>query len=321
MLNSTRLDLTLPVPLTLKGHQTAELFYQQHSNPQKAKQVYLNTLAIDAVHSYLGWLGISTDLQASDSWNPFIQTLADVADLEIPGQGKLECRPVLPGDSVCHVPPEVWNDRIGYMAVQLDADLQTATLLGFAPSVDTEEIPLSQLQPIAVLLDQLKPQKQLEPTQQICLGQWTLGLFSSGWLTVEELFEPQPKLSFRSLELSHTESSELTTRGKLLDFAVRSDNHLISQQVISQQAILLIGILPQDLSQVDIWVKLCPANCALYLPEDLEIRVLDERGMAVMQAQSRQTEMLQLKFQGAMGERFSLDIRLNEFNLVESFVI
>jgi Protein of unknown function (DUF1822) len=109
------------IPLTLKAHGTAESFYQRHSDPQKAKQVYLNTLAIEAVHSYLSWLGVGTDRQSSDSWNPFVQTLADVADLEIPGQGKLECRLVLPGATACHVPLAVWGDRLGYVVVRLEA--------------------------------------------------------------------------------------------------------------------------------------------------------------------------------------------------------
>jgi Protein of unknown function (DUF1822) len=312
MLNSTQSDLTLPVPLTLKGHQTAELFYQQHSDPQKAKQVYLNTLAIDAVHSYLSWLGVPTEPQSSDSWNPFVQTLADVADLEILGQGKLECRPVLPGATVCHVPPEVWGDRLGYVAVRLDEDLQTATLLGFIPSVDTEELSLYQLQPIEALLDHLKPQAQVEPQPLVCLGQWLQGMFTQGWTTAEELFNPQPKLSFRSLALPGHEGTDLTAGGKLLNLMLPSG---------SQEILLLLGIMPKDVAQVDIWVKLCPTKQSPYLPEDLEVRVLDDQGVAVMQAQARQTEMLQLKFQGVIGEQFSIDIMLNGISLVETFAI
>ncbi|MBD2000265.1 DUF1822 family protein [Leptolyngbya sp. FACHB-541] len=314
MTSSTEQDLTLPVPLTLKGHYTAQRFYQQHSDPQKAKQVYLNTLAIDAVRSYLGWLGIATNLQASDSWNPTIQALADVADLEIPGQGKLECRPVLPGATVCRVPPEVWSNRIGYMAVRLDADLQTATLLGFVPSVDTEELPLSQLQAIVTLLDYFKLQKQPEPIKEwVNLGQWMQGVFTGGWQAIEELFEPQPILSFRSLELSsHSGQAGLTTRGKLLELAPQLDSYKVA---------LLVGLMPNHLSQVDIWVKLCPMGAAPYLPEDLEVKVLDEQGIAVMQAQSRQTDMLQLKFRGASGERFSIEITLNDISVVETFFI
>lgn len=314
MIDSTKRDLTLPVPLTLKAHHTALTFYQQHSDALKAKQVYLNTLAIAAVRSYLSWLGIATDLQASDSWNPAIQALADVADLEIPGQGKLECRPVLPGATVCYVSPEAWSNRIGYVAVLLDADLKTATLLGFVPSVDTEELPLERLQSIAMLLDILKPQQQPQTNKELVnLSQWAQGIFTKGWQAVEELLGPQPVLRFRSLELSRDlKPSGLTIRGKKLDLVPRS---------LSHQVVLLVILMPHDSFQVDIWVKLAPPRCVPYLPEDLEIKILDEQGEAVMQAQSRQTDMLQLNFQGIVGEQFSLKLELNNINLVETFVI
>jgi hypothetical protein len=316
MTHSTEQDLTLGVPLTLRGHHAAQLFYQQHSDPQKAKQVYLNTLAIDAVNSYLSWLGITTDLSAGDSWNPAVQALADVADLVIPGQGKLECRPVLPEASVCDVPPEVWADRMGYVAVQLDADLKTATLVGFAASVDREAVPLEQLQSIAVLLEHLKP--QIEPLKQrVALGQWLQGQFTSGWQTVEELFEPQPMLSFRSASLPTDPATfNMTRRGKLLKLTPQAEGDLSHAQVI-----LVIEVILGDLSQVDIRVKLCPDRHSTYLPEDLEVRVLDEQDVAVMQAHSRQTELLQLKFQGTVGEQFSVETVLNNTRMVETFVI
>jgi Protein of unknown function (DUF1822) len=314
MIDPTEQDLTLPVPLTLQAHYAALLFYQKQSDPHKAKQVYLNTLAIAAVRAYLSWLGTASDLQASDSWNPTLQALADVADLDIPGQGKLECRPVLPESTVCYVPPETWSNRIGYIAVLLDADLKTATLLGFVPSVDTEELPLDRLQSIATLLDIFKPQKQPQQNKELVnLSQWAQGMFTKSWQTVEELLEPQPVLSFRSVGLaSNLKPSGLTTRGKLLELVPRS---------LSHQVVLLVGLIPNNSFQLDIWIKLAPTNCDAYLPEDLEIKVLDEHGVAVMQAQSRQTDMLQLHFQGTIGEKFSIELELNNINLVETFII
>jgi hypothetical protein len=314
MIDSTEQDLTLPIPLTLQAHHAALLFYQQHSDALKAKQVYLNTLATAAVRSYLSWLGIASDLKASDSWNPTLQALADVADLDIPGQGKLECRPVLPEATVCYVAPETWSNRIGYIAVLFDADLKTATLLGFVPSIDTEELPLDRLQSIATLLDILKPQKQLQRDKELVnLSQWAQGIFTKSWQALEELLEPEPLLSFRSLRLSsNLKPSGLTTRGKLLELVPRS---------LSHQVVLLVGFIPNNSPQLDVWIKLAPTSCVSYLPENLEIKVLDERGVAVMQAQSRQTDMLQLNFQGIVGEQFSIELGLNDISLVETFVI
>ena len=111
MLHSTKQELTLSIPLTLAAHHQAQLFYQQHPNPLKAKQVYLNTLAVEAVQTYLSWLDIATSLQTSDSCDPIMQTLTDVADLGLPERGRLECRSVLPGAKTCYIPPEVNADR------------------------------------------------------------------------------------------------------------------------------------------------------------------------------------------------------------------
>lgn len=314
MIDSTEQDLTLTVPLTLKAHHTAELFYQQHSDLNRAKQIYLNTLAIAAVRTYLSWLGIATDLEASDSWNLAIQALADIADLEIPEQGKLECRPVLPGATACYIPPEAWDNRLGFVAVLLDADLQTATLLGFVPSVHSEELPLESLQPIAALLDILKPQKQLQPSQELInLSQWMQGIISHGWHAVEELLAPQPALNFRSLEVSSDfKPSGLTARGKILELVPQSPSH---------QVVLLLGFIPKNSLQFDIYVKLAPTSCVPYLPEDLDIRILDKQGITVMQAQARQIDMVQMNFQGTVGEQISIELALNDIKLVETFVI
>ena len=343
MLHSIQQELTLSVPLTLAAHHRAQLFYERHSDPHKAKQVYLNTLAIEAVRTYLNWLGIASDPQASDSWDLVIQTLADVADLVIPEQGKLECRPVLPGSETCYIPPETNADRLGYLPVLFDESLETATLLGFIPSnkvsIETEEILLSQVQPIVSLLNTLKPQSR--PAENFThLGQWLTGI-AIGWQTVEELFGPQPVFSFRSLELEEQMSPlDSAVRGKLLELKSSNNGHrkeLVSKGFVSSdgqvadtlalsdradsRVALVVGITPTDALQSDIWVKLCPVGSDRYLPEDLEIRVLDDQNAVAMEAQSRQTDMLQLNFKGMLNERFTVEVALNGVSLLEKFVI
>ena len=331
--------LTLSIPLTLTGHHAAQLFYQRHADPHKAKRVYVNTLVVEAVHTYLGWLGIVSDLQASDSWDPIIQTLADVADLEIPGQGKLECRPVLPGDTTCYIPPEAHDNRIGYLPVHLDTELKTATLLGFVPSanisVETEEVPLTHLQSIASLFDYLRPQSNLSE-KGVDLGQWLRGTVTSGWQTVEELFRPQPVFNFRGLKLSDpADASEAVVRGKLIKLAPPASYHQSELQInelyaadayarrhqVCSQIVLIVGIMPSNVLQHNIWVKLCPTSDRFNLPEDLEIRVLDSQESVVMEAQSRQTDMLQFNFRGMINEQFTVEIALNGVSLVEKFII
>ena len=84
---------------------------------------------------------------------------------------------------------------------------------------------------------------------------------------------------------------------------------------------LLVGVMPAQKSEMNIWVKLCPQQASTYLPSKLEVVVLDEQDTAVMQAQPRQAEMIQLKFGGQIGEKFSIKVSLNESSKIESFVI
>jgi hypothetical protein len=137
--------LPVTIPLTAANHQVAEAFYRQHDDPQKAKQVYLNALSVQAVHFYLTCLDIQTSLEKSQSWNPILQVLIDTADLWIEGVGRLECRPLLSDATVYCIPAPVIAERIGYVMVRLNSDLTEADLLGFAPQVETEQLPLEKL--------------------------------------------------------------------------------------------------------------------------------------------------------------------------------
>ncbi len=147
----------LTIQLTKKAHNDAHKFASKQANSQKVKQVYLNTLAVYAVQDFLNWLGIETDLNAGDSWHSVIRCFNDVADLVIPNLGKLECRPVLPGQTVISLPPEVTEDRIAYIGVQFQEQLNEVQLLGFYPTIDPqaplEEIEIANLQPIETLID------------------------------------------------------------------------------------------------------------------------------------------------------------------------
>jgi hypothetical protein len=149
----------LTVPLELKAHEMARQLAAVQSTVQKGKRVYLNALAVYAVHSYLKWLQIETDLNSSDSFNPAKTALANVADLVIPGIGSLECRPVLPGETTIFLPEEVIENRIGYVGVQFSDRLDSVQLLGFAPILDSsnppQQIAVAELMPIDTLIEQI----------------------------------------------------------------------------------------------------------------------------------------------------------------------
>jgi hypothetical protein len=156
MIHSTKNieEKSIPVSITQDALRMARQFADQQPTQEKKEQVYLNTLAVCLVNDYMEMMDIPTDLRASDSWNPAMRLYADVADLKLTGLGHLECRPVRSG-TLCYIPPEVPDDRIGVVVVKIDAELQEATLLGFTKTVRTGELSFNQLQTIDDLLEHL----------------------------------------------------------------------------------------------------------------------------------------------------------------------
>ncbi len=151
--------LPLTIAVKSEAHRLAEELAVEQATPEKGKQVYLNTLAVYTVHSFLEWMEVETNLEAGDSWNPYICGLFDATDLVIPNLGKIECRPVMPEDAVISLSPEVTEDRIAYVGVRFQEQLDKVELLGFIRAVDVPEssttIDFDQLEPIENLIDYL----------------------------------------------------------------------------------------------------------------------------------------------------------------------
>jgi hypothetical protein len=304
--------LIFTVALTLSAHTQAAHFSRQQSNPIKAKQVYLNTLAVYTINYYLKCLGYETDLEGSDSWDRLMQTLMNVADITIKNYGKLECRYLLPEAEFLSIPEEVWSNRIGYIAVQLDESLQQAKAIGFIEQVTNKEIPLKNLRSLDELPTYLNQFKQLEPTN---LSQWRKNIFEDGWQVLENLFpSPQPVFNFRGSDRSTIARNQNPP-------ALISRNKLLTLNPINEQVVLMVGLMPIAPTEMEVWVKLAPINGQTHLPPDLLLTILDGADEIVMQAQARSTETILLKFTGEVGELFTIQITLDDLSLKERFVI
>lgn len=157
-MNNLTERLRFSVPLTRDAYQLAETFSREQHEPDKAQQVYLNTLAVYAVNFYCQCIEVETDLKGSDSWNSVLRSLMDVADLLVKYWGKLECRPVLPGDQVCDIPPESRQDRVGYLVVEINEETNQATLLGFTKTAAVSSLDISKLNSLEHLI-KLFPEK------------------------------------------------------------------------------------------------------------------------------------------------------------------
>ncbi|MEO0759620.1 MAG: DUF1822 family protein [Cyanobacteria bacterium J06648_16] len=307
---------TFTVSLGLSAHAQADQFRRYHRLPVKAKQVYLNALAVHAVKVYLDSMGIATDLDGSYSQQPAQQTLMDVADLYLPSGDRLECRPVLPEATELSIPSEVQEDRAGYVAVQLSENLREATLLGFVTEASAA-VAFDRLISIERLPALLTP--TASPSRiPVQLGQWLQNLTTAGWEALESWAAPAPQLAwdFRG-RASVNELEEASPQ------AQRYQQYRLAQGEDSLDVVLVVGLRPLNdaADEIEVWIRLQPVDEQTRLPASLQLRILDADGAVVMQAETRQAEFLQLRFVGISGETFSLHMRWQATDIVESFVL
>lgn len=311
-------DRSLPLPITQAAHEMARQFATGLPTLEKAEQVRLNTLAVCAVNDYLQMMGIPTNLNSGDSWNRVVRLFADVADLEVEGVGRLECRVVKANQPTCYIPPEVWEDRIGYVVVQLDEMQQQATMLGFAKQVAAGKLHLNSLESLEDLLAHLS---QLVSTTAFSYGnvvhltQWLQNVFETSWQTVESVLNPLT-FSFRKANGSGSDSEYQdphVRRAKLIDLGMQLAGHCIA---------LVVELRPESEQKFDVLLQVHPAGSQIFLPPLLQLIVLDETGTIFLEAKARRADnYIQLQFKGTPGERFSVKVALGEVSFTESFVI
>lgn len=293
----------LSVPLPKNAHRWAEEFAAQQDSPQKGKQVYLNTLAVYAVHSYLKWLNVETALNQGDSWHRGLRAIFDVADLVLPGVGKLECRPVLPGEVAIVLPPSMTPDRIGYVGVQFSQQLDYIELLGFAPAIAMTESPqilqIAQLQSLDGLIEIIHRRTLL-----VNLRQWVTGIFESDWQPPELVLAS----NFRRISTITRSSTNSISRAKVID--------------LGRQVLLLVQLTATNSEVFDIRLRVYPGDNAIHLPANLQLIVFDETGNTSMEVQARSADdWMQLEFSCQHEEKFSVKIVLGETSLIEEFVV
>lgn len=307
--------LTFTSVLSASAHRRAEQFRRKHSNPEKAKQVYLNTLAVFAVNFYLRCMGIETDWDTSESANLAMQCLLDVADLNVKNLGKLECRPVLPNDKIVHIPPDVWSDRMGYIAVQFDESLTQGTLLGFTETAGNGEIAVSQLRSLEEFLAHLNQIRQSQLVEaSVNLSQWFEDIFAAGWQSLVSILGTQPENLAFTFRSSSSVNKTSIRRAKLINLGLNLGNKSVALlAAISQEAAQEVGIL----------IQVHPVEGETYLPSNLKLSLLSQSGGILQEVESRsQDNYIQLKrFRGMPGEGFKIQVACGNVTMTETFVI
>ncbi|MGI0495408.1 DUF1822 family protein [Alkalinema pantanalense CENA528] len=316
-------ETALPMPLTEVALAIADRFAGAQPAGVKRDQVRHNALAVQVVADYLNLMGIETALSEGDSWNAVTQLCSNVADLVIPGVGRLECRPVTDLTSDCYIPADVWHDRIGYVVVHLDPDVkQEGLILGFIPTVTQENWPLSQLGTIEDLLThlfELRTQTASQPTVRTKLTQWLeaqleqLDQFvESGWQSIESLLSPAQMVPAYVVRRDHQDPDavEFVTQAKRVDFQR------------GEIQVLLVAGLAELPEAVRIRIQVFAIDPNDNLPQGLLLQVLDEADHVLLeQVAGNHDRGLQFIFEGERGEVFGVKLSWQDETMVEIFEI
>lgn len=367
-LNLNLSPMSIPLPLTQRSIALANAAALKYASPEKSQQIRLNTLAILAMNDFLGWLQVPTDVAKGDSWGK-LAALMDTADLVLPGLGTLECRPIVgpvrwnesSGDEghldqaseptpwksqTAHVPAEVWDDRIGFVMIQIDEEHKLAELLGFTQTVETEAFPLSQLQPMTALIDRLEALQPktfsipvlrssfstLTNTLTSTLAQtvepavarisdWFHETLEAGWQTVESLSLP-PAFAFRLREPADRDASFRICRGKVINLDLEN----VMVRSVPRQVSLVVSIQPsfdsadpESLPETQVTLSFYPTIPNLTLPP-FHAAIRDDAGVVHYEGDAAAIdEFLEFEFNCGADEEFEVLISGADFNVSERF--
>ncbi len=348
---------SIPFPITRAAIDQAELHCKNLAGTQ-AQQVRQNTLAVWVVNEYLSLMAVPTDLTKGDSWSSLAKLGVDTADL-VTDVGRLECRSIVgPVDleqdnwqqQSCYVPPDAWDDRCGYVFVQLDEANQMAEILGFLPVVEQEVVALDQLQVFEDLFDHLYAlrtaespaetpassnvlQTAITTAQQVMqgttvLGRWLQDQIEEGWQALDSLTGLTPAYAFRNRQATiepSQQSSQITIvrRGKEISFGNWDQASEVCQvTLVMGVKSLLAGEGTADEASSAIELGLYPVLPQVQLPKGLKVQIVDRDGTVFLPAETIDTEeLLEFEFGGVSGEEFAVVLEWKGFVMRETFVI
>ena len=327
----------IPMLIPSESVQLAKQLAQQHPVPQQAEQTYHNLLAVLAVNHYLKMLAIPTDLSQCNCWNPFLRMTTNVADLEVVGYGRFECCPVAmqgtkadsPDPSMTvTVPADVQEERVGYIAVQVDGDLSDRQpklhLLGFVDHINGEAFQLAEVRSLFELPQYLEQLAHAPETTISHLTHWLKNRVEEGWQTLDTLISFQRQAGYQVRTPNGLRSSEANRSrcmyGKTLSLDTANGEETI---------LLITEVIDNATDELSIELKICPiapdashGEDMAFLPPGLEMVIVDVAGEAVMQAQARAgNRMMELGFHAEKGDRFQLQVQLNDTVVIESFLV
>lgn len=160
--------------------------------------------------------------------------------------------------------------------------------------------------------------RRAAPTQfsqvQVNLSRWLEQIYDASWQAIETFFEQNSSnLAFNFRSSSGLNATPIK-RAKLID---------LGMEIEAQKVILLVALITKATQQVSIRVQLHPACNQPYLPANIKLVLLSDQEGIIQQVQARVQDIyMQLKlFNGEVGECFSIQVALNNYQITENFMI
>ena len=141
-------------------------------------------------------------------------------------------------------------------------------------------------------------------SERINLSDWFQGLFEAGWCTAKELMTPQ--------QLTPAFWSEGIKRAKLIQFEEAGKDRSV---------LLMVSLKSQGQQQTNIQLRVYPSGQEIYLPEALQLCILSEGQIFEAVIATSADEFIQCEFDGSIGDRFSVELKLNDKSFIESFIV
>lgn len=299
--------LRFTVALSHEAHEIAQQSIRGISSRVKAKQVYANTLAVYAVDHYLKCLGFNPDWQHSNSRNPLLIQLTNVADLEIKDVGKVECIPFLAETNTdklsqileFQIPPESENERVGYMPVEINDDLTEATILGFSTQ-KSGGIKLNTLKDLEYAIEYLT---NLEQPAIVRLRDWLTGVVDSAWEPLDRILNPnQLRLHYRGA-IDRCQLIELDTPAGIVSSALVVD---VKSTEATEELNILVKIYPTKHHE---------------LPDGIKLTISDDTETTMTVVSKSGDNWIQLNFTAIPDEKFTVKVSLGDAEVIRKVVV
>lgn len=96
----------------------------------------------------------------------------------------------------------------------------------------------------------------------------------------------------------------------------------LGMEINGESVALMVAVLPKQGDRLAVFIRLYPMGNQLFLPPQIQLRVLEETGEVFLSAEAReQDNYIQLKLGGSRGERFNVEVKLGENRITEGFII